>query len=234
MSEKFPLLMRINNLSWNHYREVSSIKTIGTDNKGKLYLTDKPNNEAMQKLLEQAEAEKLSIRELANVVSQYKRRQQEEIRLANEPERYSFILADPAWEYDFATSGSRAIENRYQSSDIEEMKRLKVPAAEDCVLFMWATSPKLEEALELMRAWGFEYKTHMVWDKGQIGMGYYARQEHEDLLIGTRGTPELSDPSVRPGSIIRAPRTEHNEKPEKLYDIIEKMYPTCKKLEMFA
>jgi len=83
------------------------------------------------------------------------------------------ILADPAWEYDFSRSDSRQIDNQYLPTSLEYMKRLKLPAADDCVLFMWATSPKVPEALELMEAWGFEYKTCMVWEKDKIGMGYW-------------------------------------------------------------
>jgi N6-adenosine-specific RNA methylase IME4 len=184
--------------------------------------------------LYQAEVERLSTRNLASLVSQHKRRQKEEIRLANEPERYSLILADPAWEYEFSISDNRRIDNHYLPSSLEDMKRLRVPAAEDCILFMWAPSPKLKEAIELLCAWGFEYKTCMVWVKDQIGMGYYFRQKHEHLLLGAKGNLELPDPSVRPESVFFAPRTEHSEKPEKIYEIIETMYPTCKKLEMFA
>jgi N6-adenosine-specific RNA methylase IME4 len=188
----------------------------------------------MAKLLQQAAKDGLSTRQLADLVSQYKRRQQEEIRLANEPERYSLILADPAWEYDFSKSDSRQIENQYLPSSLDDLKRLRVPAAEDCVVFMWATSPKLSEAMDLMEAWGFEYKTCMVWVKDQIGMGYYARQKHELVLIGAKGSLELPDPSIRPESVFFSPRTEHSEKPEAIYSMIEVMYPTYKKLEMFA
>jgi N6-adenosine-specific RNA methylase IME4 len=101
-------------------------------------------------------------------------------------------------------------------------------------MFMWATSPKLKEALELIEAWEFEYKTCMVWIKDKIGMGYYARQKHELLLISAKGGLELPDPSLRPESVFFAPRTEHSEKPMEVYSIIETMYPTYKKLEMFA
>lgn len=234
LSDKFQLLDRSNNLSWRHHYEVSSIKQIGTDSKGKLFLSDKPDHEAMAKLLKQAEQENLSTRQLAELVSMYKRRQQEEIRLANEPERYSVILADPAWEYEFSETDNRRIENHYLPSSLEDMKRLKPPAAEDCVLFMWATPPKLEEAIELMKAWGFKYNTGAVWDKDQIGMGYYFRQQHEHILVGVKGRLELPDPSIREGSVFHAPRGEHSEKPEYIHEIIERMYPMYKKLEMFA
>jgi N6-adenosine-specific RNA methylase IME4 len=232
LSSTFEVFSRQNNLSYSHHEQVASIKKL-SDN-GKLSLSDEPDHKAMAKLLKQAEKDKLSTRQLADLVSQYKRRQQEEIRLANEPQKFSVILADPAWEYDFSLSDSRQIENQYLPSSLEDMKRLRVPAAEDSVIFMWATSPKLEQAFELMAAWNFEYKTCMVWVKDQIGMGYYARQRHELLLIGARGSLELPDPSVRPDSVISAPRTDHSEKPEESYGLIETMYPTYNKLEMFA
>lgn len=234
IADLFGIKERSLNLTFGHHYEVASVKKIKANGNGTLSLTDEPDVAAMAKLLSQAEKEKLSTRQLSDLVAQYKRRQQEEIRLANEPEKFSVILADPAWEYEFSRSDSRQIANQYLPSSLADMKRLKVPAAEDSVLFMWATSPKLEEALELMEAWAFEYKTCMVWVKDQIGMGYYARQRHELLLIGARGSLELPDPSVRPDSVLTAPRTEHSEKPEESYELIETMYPTYNKLEMFA
>ena len=202
--------------------------------KTKMRLSDKPDIDKIQEMLAMAEKDNLSIRDLREAVNQYKRRQQDEIRLYNEPEKFAIILADPAWEYDFSRSDSRQIDNQYLPTPLEDMKRLKLPAADDCVLFMWATSPKLPEAIELMEAWGFEYKTGMVWVKDKIGMGYYARQKHELLLIGTKGNLQLPDEDKRPESVIVAPRTGHSEKPEIVHEIIETMYPTYKKLEMFA
>jgi N6-adenosine-specific RNA methylase IME4 len=177
----------------------------------------------------------MTVRELRNVVSDYKRRQQKEIALYNEPEKYSIILADPAWEYDFSRSDSRNINNQYLPSSLEDMGRLKPPAAENAVIFMWATSPKLREALWLLDNWGFEYKTCMIWVKDKIGMGYYARQKHELLLIATNGEGlELADTDKRPESVFFADRTEHSAKPDLVYEIIEQMYPTYIKYEMFA
>jgi N6-adenosine-specific RNA methylase IME4 len=234
LADTFPLLSRLNNLSFEHHRQVASIKRIEQDKKGKLELSDKPDTEKMQELLKKAEKDNLSVRDLREVVNTFKRRQQEEIRLANEPEKFSIILADPAWEYDFSRSDSRQIDNQYLPSSLEDMKRLRLPAADNCVLFMWSPSPKVPEALELMEAWGFEYKTCMVWIKDKIGMGYYARQKHELLFIGARGNLQLPNEDKRPDSVFNAPRTEHSEKPDIVYGIIETMYPGFKKLEMFA
>ena len=233
ISDNFELLRRSNNLTWSHHYEIASLKQIES-NKGKLRLSDKADHKKMQEFLTKGEKEKWSVRDLKEAVAQYKRRQDEEIRLANEPEKYSIILADPAWEYDFSRSPTRDISNQYLPSTLEDMKRLKIPAAEDCILFMWATSPKIPEGIGLMQAWGFEYKTCMVWVKDKIGMGYYARQKHELLFIGGRGNLQLPDDNKKPESVFFADRAEHSEKPKIAYEIIESMFPEYKRLEMFA
>lgn len=150
--------------------------------------------------------------------------------------QYHVLYADPPWRYEFSQSDSRKIENQYPTMELEDICGMDVGgiAAADSVLFLWATSPKLEEAFQVMEAWDFEYKTCMVWKKDRIGPGYYARQQHEILLIGVIGLPPQSDPSSRPGSVVEAPRTEHSKKPEVFYEIIEGMYPDTKKVELFC
>jgi MT-A70 len=102
---------------------------------------------------------------------------------------FPVLYADPPWRYEYAEDVGRAVENNYPTMTLDEIKALEVPACDDAVLFLWATSPKLIEALDVMNAWGFTYRTCMVWVKDKIGMGYYARQRHELLLIGKRGNP---------------------------------------------
>ena len=94
--------------------------------------------------------------------------------------KYQVIYTDPAWKYDFAETDSRKIENQYPTMELEEIKNLPINEIADtnCVLYLWATAPKLIEALEVIKAWGFEYKTHAIWDKGVIGMGYWFRGQH--------------------------------------------------------
>ncbi len=140
---------------------------------------------------------------------------------------YPVIYADPPWRYEHPPMGSssRSIENQYPTMPLEEIKALKIPAADDTVLFLWATSPKLAECLEVMKAWGFEYRTDMIWVKDRIGTGYYVRNKHETLLIGKRGTPPAPTPGTQPASVIEAPRGEHSAKPIQFYEAIESMYP---------
>ena len=135
---------------------------------------------------------------------------------------YPVVYADPPWRYDFAQSSSREIENQYPTMTLEEICDLGVSdlAGEDAVLFLWATTAKLPEALEVLTAWGFEYRTSMVWVKTQIGMGYYARGQHEILLIGARGSLPVPKAENRPPSVLEAPRAAHSAKPAAFREVI--------------
>lgn len=155
-----------------------------------------------------------------------------------ESDEVTLLLADPPWRYDFAETDSRQIENQYPTADAEEIvEHIKrpwmPPLAEDCVLFLWATAPKLREALEVMDGWGFTYKTHAVWDKEKIGMGYWFRGQHELLLVGTRGSASPPDAANRVASVFREARTEHSRKPVCVYEAIERMFPGGRKCEMY-
>jgi N6-adenosine-specific RNA methylase IME4 len=150
----------------------------------------------------------------------------------NEVGPFAVLYADPPWVYEYADP-TRAIDNHYPTMDLDEIKALKVPACDDAVLFLWATN-LLQGALEVMNAWGFRYRTNMVWVKDRIGMGHYARQQHELLLIGDRGYLRCPDPEDRPSSVLTAPRGEHSVKPEPFYGLIERMYPLASRVELFA
>jgi len=148
--------------------------------------------------------------------------------------KYNVILADPPWKYDFSETQSRKIEDKYPTLELSEIKALAVPSADDAVLLLWATAPKLREALEVMSAWGFEYKTNAVWDKMKIGMGYWFRGQHELLLLGVKGDVSPPAEALRRSSVITEERTEHSKKPEVIYEMIEQMFPDAKYLELFA
>jgi hypothetical protein len=108
-------------------------------------------------------------------------------------------------------------------------------ATEDALLFLWVPEPLLLSAApRIFEAWGFVHRSGPIWDKLTVGMGFYVRQEHEHLLIGTRGRMPTPLPQNRPPSIIRAPRREHSRKPEEAYALIERMYPTLPRIELFA
>jgi N6-adenosine-specific RNA methylase IME4 len=150
---------------------------------------------------------------------------------------FRLLYADPPWQYEHVKTESRAIENQYPTMPLDEIRALRVPAADDAVLFFWSTSPKLAEALTVVEAWGFSYRTCAVWDKGVIGMGYYFRQQHELLLVAARGALPVPAPSTRVASIFRAPRAAHSAKPVIAYELLEAMYPAFgqrDRVELFA
>ena len=120
--------------------------------------------------------------------------------------------------------------------DLQEIKNLGVLdiCHEDCVLYLWATAPKLLEALEVMTAWGFTYKSQFVWVKDKLGMGYWARNQHELLLVGTKGNFPPPEPSLRKSSVINEARVEHSVKPISVVEMIETQYPNVAKIEMFS
>jgi len=147
---------------------------------------------------------------------------------------FDVIYADPPWRYEFNKTKNRAIENHYPTLSLEEIKQLPVPSADNAVLFLWATAPKLEEALDVMRAWGFKYRTCVVWDKETMGMGNWFRIQHELLLLGVKGKMKVPPVEARVRSVYREKRGKHSQKPRYFYEVIEKMFPNGKYLELFA
>lgn len=152
--------------------------------------------------------------------------------------RYPIIYADPPWRYELPAMGgtNRSIENHYPTMSLEEICALPVAeiAAGDSLLYLWATAPKLPECLKVIEAWGFEYRTHIVWVKDKIGMGYHARNQHELLLIAKRGEMPPPRPGEQPSSVIEAPRGEHSAKPALFAELIERLYPGVGKIELFC
>lgn len=150
-------------------------------------------------------------------------------------QRYPVIYADPPWRYEFSTE-DRAIENQYPTMPVEDICAMNVAAmaTDDAILFLWATSPKLPEAMSVITAWGFTYRTSAVWVKPQLGMGYYFRQQHELLLVATRGNMPAPAPADRPRSVVTSDRAAHSEKPAEFAEAIERMYPTLPKIELFC
>jgi N6-adenosine-specific RNA methylase IME4 len=148
--------------------------------------------------------------------------------------QYDVVYADPPWRYDFSKTSSRQIENQYQTMSLSEIKTLDVPAGEDAVLYLWATAPKLPQAMEVLDLWGFDYTTNIVWDKEQMGMGYWSRVQHELLLIGTRGDVSPPETGDRRRSVIREQRGEHSTKPETVADMISAQHSGADLIELFA
>src|SRR3990167_584411 len=149
---------------------------------------------------------------------------------------YRVIYADPPWEYG-NTMPDYFHEQRDHYKLLTEKEIAAMPvkdiAEDNAVLFLWVTSPILEEAFEVIKAWGFEYKASFVWDKVKHNMGHYNSVRHEFLLVCTRGscTPEtlkLYD------SVVSIERTEHSVKPAEFRQMIDSLYPSGNRIELFA
>jgi N6-adenosine-specific RNA methylase IME4 len=147
--------------------------------------------------------------------------------------RFPVVYADPPWQMG-NPEGPHAPECHYPTLALGEIMALEVPAAESAVLFLWAVTSLREEAHALLTAWGFEYKSEIVWVKPSIGPGQWARNRHETLLIARRGSYSPPEPEDRVDSVIEAPRGRHSEKPAIFHELIERMYPHASKLELFA
>jgi N6-adenosine-specific RNA methylase IME4 len=172
------------------------------------------------------------------------RRQERERELAARQsslpdKRYGVIYADPEWRFEVYsrdTGMDRAADNHYPTSSTEDICNRPVAdiAADDCVLFLWATVPMLPDALRVMDAWDFQYKSHCVWAKDRIGTGYWFRNQHEILLVGTRGNVPAPAMGTQVESLVDAPVGRHSEKPEKFYQLIERYFPNLPKIELNA
>ena len=153
--------------------------------------------------------------------------------------KFGVIYADPEWRwepYSRKTGMDRAADNHYATSELDVIKHrdVKSISARHCVLFLWATVPMLPHALEVMDAWDFDYKSNYVWVKDRTGTGYWNRNQHEILLIGTRGDIPCPAPGEQWSSVINAPRGRHSEKPASVYEMIEEYYPNIPKIELNA
>jgi ParB/RepB/Spo0J family partition protein len=129
-------------------------------------------------------------------VKQFKRAEREAHLAAKQmalpTKKYGVIVADPEWQWEpwsHETGMDRAAANHYPTSILPVIAARDVPSisAKDCVLFLWATGPMNPHALVVMAAWGFDYKAQYIWGKDKFGTGFWNREKHELLLIGTRG-----------------------------------------------
>lgn len=139
--------------------------------------------------------------------------------------KYSTFVADPPWRYG-NTSTRGAAENHYGTMSIEELCDLTVVpdhAADNSHLYLWTTAGHLPEAFSVMTAWGFDYKTYLVWVKPQMGMGNYFRVSTELVLFGVRGGMRTQDRGIK--NYFNAPRAKHSAKPAEFHDLVVKASP---------
>lgn len=149
--------------------------------------------------------------------------------------KYSVIYADPPWEHAIDTKGNfRPL--HYQRMKTQEICSLDVQSLsdKDSVLYLWTTCPHLLDGLEVMKAWGFTYKSQLIWVKKSIGLGHWVRNQHEILLIGNHGNMSPPEQSKRISSVFDCRNGRHSEKPKEIRHRITEMFPTQAKIELFA
>ena len=150
--------------------------------------------------------------------------------------KFRVLYADPPWSYGNTMPDEfREQRDHYPVMSLDDLCAMPVEsmAEDDAVLFLWVTSPILEEAFTLIRSWGFKYKASFVWDKQKHVMGHYNSVRHEFLLVCVRGSCQ---PDVRKlfDSVVSEERTVHSRKPDIFYEIIEALYRHGMRIELFA
>lgn len=216
ISENVPSTVRNPELSFTHHAEVSKL-----------------DHGQQEEYLQKAVDEKWTVRDLREAIKSDERKEKYKAEINKPTGTFDVIYADPPWQY--SNSGfEMSAENQYPTMDTDSICALSfLPKTNDnAILFLWATNPLLPDALKVLSAWGFEYKTCIAWVKENHTAGFYVFGQHELLLICTKGSMlPLGD---KPKSVVYGPNNKHSKKPEIFYEIIETMYPNMKYAELFA
>ena len=170
---------------------------------------------------------------------------------------YSVIVVDPPWSYGSSTGRSRTAEYHYETlgnagkeinratgagiQSIIDATPVSAFAAKESHLYLWTTNPKMPFTFDVMRAWGFEYKTTLTWVKTKadggihgVGMVWFFRGATEHVLFGTKGGKGIPS-AMRKPNVILAPTGEHSEKPGAFYDLLRSIYgPNERMVDMYA
>jgi len=211
---------RRENLSFSHHTEIAPLPP-----------------EAQDRWLAIIERDNLSRNDLRHRI----RRNPSGIEALQEPPaltgKYRIIYADPPWKYgndmpDYFTEQA----DHYPLMTVNEVAALPIVdiAEDNAVLFLWVTSPILEESFQVIRAWGFEYKASFVWDKIKHNMGHYNSVRHEFLFVCTRGSCQPDVQKLFDSVQIIERSNTHSEKPEQFRQIIDTLYPYGERIELFA
>lgn len=189
------------------------------------------------KLLAKAVREQWSTKDMRAAVKAQRRGEMRETNAAQElTGRWSLVYADPPWQY--ANTGlTGAAEDHYPTMSTDAICAMPIAehVTDNAVLLLWVTNPLLPDGLRVCEAWGFTYKTMYVWVKNRgTPAGFHVRSRTEMLWVCTRGQGMTISPENLPDNVIEAPVGKHSAKPPGVYDLIERVYPECRKLELFC
>ena len=159
-------------------------------------------------------------------------------------QHYGVIYADPPWDYKGqlqhagpGSGDSGGAIRHYDTVRLSDLMELDIAeiAADDSLLFMWATSPHLDQAIDLGKVWGFAWATvAFVWDKQRVNPGFYTMSQCELCLVFKRGRIPTPRGARNVRQLVSEPREEHSRKPEEVRRRIEAMFPRQRKIELFA
>jgi N6-adenosine-specific RNA methylase IME4 len=233
-------------------RDVQIGRDLADDVKTKLRGTETANSTTqLLKLSQMPEADqrviakKLESEEASSVTEAIRQVKREQLAARGDvlpvgDRQYRVIYSDPPWQYSDSRAGladysQTAAADHYPTMSVEELCELdvKAMAEDDAVLFCWATFPLLPDALQVVKAWGFTYKTAFVWSKGRPNFGHYHNASAEMLMVCTRGscTPEIDKRENQVQAIERTGK--HSGKPEEFRELVSRLYPSGPRIELF-
>jgi len=157
--------------------------------------------------------------------------------------KYQIIYADPPWQYKSKECLAKksilngSLNTHYSTLSIKDIKKLPVGGVSDnnCLLFLWVVSPMLDDCIEVIKSWGFEYSTiGFIWYKEKTNPGSYTMSECEICLIGKRGNIPTPRGARNIRQFLSEKKTRHSAKPEEIRNRITQMFPAQDKIELFA
>ena len=156
--------------------------------------------------------------------------------------KYSIIYADPPWDYKGqkqhnTKNSNKSVEDHYPTMKLDDLKKLNIKdiTEDDCLLFMWTSSPHLEQAIELGKSWSFKYITiAFVWDKQKVNPSFYTMSQVEICLLFKKGKIPQPRGKRNVRQFISSCREKHSKKPDEVRDRIVEMFPIQNKIELFA
>ena len=205
------------------------------DKAAKVWQAAKQGNETAQKLLEKLDKGQTTISAAYKqlIVEEEKRKAIEQIEKLEPPSGlYEVIVADPPWGYEKrAEDMTHRGRCPYPTMTVDEIKALEIPAAENCVLWLWTTNAFMHDAYHVLETWGFVPKTILTWVKDKIGLGDWLRGQTEHCILAVKGKPVVT--LTNQSTVIYGPLREHSRKPDEFYELVESL---CRgrKLELFA
>ena len=164
-------------------------------------------------------------------------------RQTEPPQTFEVIYCDPPWDYDGRTfidgktHETSSASDHYPTMSPQELKQMNIQhlCADKCICYMWTTGPQLDVSIEVLKAWGFKYKTiAFVWNKGYTNPGHYTMSSVEICIVGTKRAVPIPRGSRNEQQFLSRQRERHSAKPTEFIERITRMHPEQDKLELFS